>query len=75
MNAIVEKANLSRVAALRKKSVVENALDMPVAVTFPAQTLLPDLRIPIAALAVIWSMWFRNPHLKMMTIRLYRRFV
>ncbi|MEL1086774.1 hypothetical protein [Pseudomonas sp. OB66] len=50
MNAIVEKANLSRVAALRKKSVVENALDMPVAVTFPAQTLLPDLRIPIAAL-------------------------
>ncbi|MBC3775443.1 hypothetical protein [Pseudomonas sp. SWRI99] len=53
MNAIVEKANLSRLAALRRKSIVENADDTPLisAATFPAQTLPSDLRIPIAALA------------------------
>lgn len=51
MNAIVEKAKLSKLATLRKKSIVENAIVMPpVAVTFPAQTLPSDLRIPIAAL-------------------------
>lgn len=51
MNAIVEKANLSRQAVLKARSTVDNA---PVAllppVTFPAQTLPADLRIPIASL-------------------------
>ncbi|WP_460091053.1 hypothetical protein [Pseudomonas sp. S2_E02] len=52
MNAIVKKAHLSRLAALKARSTVHNAVDAdpPLAVTFPAQTLLPDLRIPIASL-------------------------
>lgn len=49
MNAIVERAKLSRLAALKTRSTVENSIDAnPAAVTFPAQTLLPDLRIPKA---------------------------
>ncbi|MEO8645789.1 hypothetical protein [Pseudomonas sp.] len=52
MNAIVERAKLSRLAALKTKSTVENTIDAaPGAVTFPAQTLLPDLRIPKASLS------------------------
>ncbi|WP_322847076.1 hypothetical protein [Pseudomonas sp. B33.4] len=52
MNAIVKRAQLSRLAALKARSTVHNAIDddPPPAVTFPAQTLLPDLRIPIASL-------------------------
>ncbi len=48
MNAIVERANLSRMAALKTKTTVESSIDAdpPKAPTFPAQTLLPDLRIP-----------------------------
>ncbi|VVN06563.1 hypothetical protein [Pseudomonas fluorescens] len=52
MNAIVKRAHLSRLAALKARSTVHNAVDAdpPEAVKFPAQTLLPDLRIPIASL-------------------------
>ncbi|WP_448724222.1 hypothetical protein [Pseudomonas farris] len=51
MNAIVEKAIVSRMAVLQEKSLRSgDALDDPPAAIFPAQTLLPDLRIPIADL-------------------------
>ncbi|NSX07157.1 hypothetical protein HTX81_01020 [Pseudomonas lini] len=52
MNAIVEQAIVSRRAVLQEKYTrAGDALaDPPKPVTFPAQTLLPDLRIPIADL-------------------------
>jgi hypothetical protein len=53
MNATVKNAILSRQAALKSQSTVESALVVPPpAPIFPAQTLLPDLRIPIASLGV-----------------------
>lgn len=52
MNAIVEKAIASRRAVLQEKNTrAGDALaDPPKAVTFPAQTLPNDLRIPVADL-------------------------
>lgn len=52
MNAIVERAIASRRAVLLEKSTRAGdvQMDPPKAVTFPAQTLLPDLRIPFADL-------------------------
>lgn len=52
MNAIVEKAVLSRMAVLQERTFRsgDTLADPPKAVTILAQTLLPDLRIPIADL-------------------------
>ena len=53
MNAIVEKARLSRSAVLAKSYGGGGAVFAnPVGVTILAQTLLPDLRIPVANLPV-----------------------
>lgn len=52
MNAIVERARLSRMAVLKARSTLENNIAMdPRPATFPAQTIPSDLRIPKAALA------------------------
>lgn len=51
MNAIVEKAILSRRTVLQKSFGAGGVLANPVAVTITEQTHLPDLRIPVAKLS------------------------
>ncbi|MFJ2462590.1 hypothetical protein [Pseudomonas sp. NPDC087615] len=66
MNAIVERAKLARLAALKTRSTLSNQIDAdpPKPATFPAQTLLPDLRIPISSLTAALDYLVPKPSLE-----------